>query len=64
MRLGRPAGSVEAALAVVDRDGIAGLLWRGIAAKILFTGLSSIFFSVAWKGLMDANNENKAKAKK
>ena len=30
-----PLTYVEAALAVVDRDGIAGLLWRGLAAKIL-----------------------------
>ena len=58
-----PITYVEAALAVVDRDGIAGLLWRGLAAKILCNGLSSIFFSVAWKGLMDSN-EAKAKAKK
>ena len=56
-----PITYVEAALAVVDRDGIAGLLWRGLAAKILCNGLSSIFFSVAWKGLMDANAEKKAK---
>ena len=53
----------EAALEVVNRDGVAGLLWRGLAAKILCNGLSSIFFSVAWKGLMDSN-EAKAKAKK
>jgi hypothetical protein len=32
-----------------------------LAAKILCNGLSSIFFSVAWKGLMDANDGKKAK---
>jgi len=48
-----PLTYVDAALQVVDRDGLAGLLWRGLAAKILCNGLSSILFSVAWKGLMD-----------
>ncbi|KAK7247956.1 Mitochondrial carrier protein [Aureococcus anophagefferens] len=48
-----PVTYVEAATFILNRDGVAGLLWRGLAAKILCNGLSSVLFSVIWKSMMD-----------
>ena len=51
-----PVGYVAAATLIVNRDGVGGLLWRGLAAKILCNGVSSILFSVLWKQMMDRMN--------
>jgi hypothetical protein len=48
-----PVGYVNAVLQIVAKDGIGGLLWRGLAAKILCNGLGSILFSIVWKALME-----------
>mmetsp|Transcript_1022 Transcript_1022/g.2803 ORF Transcript_1022/g.2803 Transcript_1022/m.2803 type:complete len:308 (-) Transcript_1022:62-985(-) len=60
-----PVGYFEAAHLIVERDGLGGLLWRGLVAKILCNGVSSILFSVIWKSLMDSMNakEKKRRAK-
>ena len=55
---------VDAAFFIVNRDGVGGLLWRGLAAKILCNGLSSVLFSVIWKSMMDYLNDAPDKNKK
>ena len=57
-----PISYLEAAAFIYNRDGIGGLLWRGLAAKILCNGLGSILFSVAWKWLVDYFEARKKKA--
>lgn len=51
-----PVTYLDAARFIVNRDGLGGLLWRGLAAKLLCNGVSSILFSVVWKLLMDRMN--------
>ena len=48
-----PLGYIDAAMQIIAKDGASGLLWRGLAAKILCNGLGSIMFSVIWKILME-----------
>ncbi len=59
-----PVSYVDAAFFIVNRDGVGGLLWRGLAAKILCNGLSSVLFSVIWKSMMDYLNDAPDKKKK
>lgn len=37
---------------ILDKDGIQGLLFRGLAAKIVANAISSILFSILWKMIM------------
>mmetsp|Transcript_12185 Transcript_12185/g.31892 ORF Transcript_12185/g.31892 Transcript_12185/m.31892 type:complete len:260 (+) Transcript_12185:2-781(+) len=39
----------EAAAQVIDRDGVTGLLTRGLGTKLLANGLQGALFSVTWK---------------
>lgn len=48
-----PIGYFDATMAIVEAGGMEALLWRGLAAKVLCNSLGGIFFSVAWKMLMD-----------
>mmetsp|Transcript_67607 Transcript_67607/g.152991 ORF Transcript_67607/g.152991 Transcript_67607/m.152991 type:complete len:334 (+) Transcript_67607:111-1112(+) len=50
-----PVGYIEAAKIIIEQDGIGGLMWRGLVAKVLCNGVSSIIFSILWKMLMDRN---------
>jgi hypothetical protein len=34
---------------IVKKDGVMGLLGRGLATKIMTNGLQGLMFSVAWK---------------
>ncbi|EXM15627.1 hypothetical protein FOTG_16025 [Fusarium oxysporum f. sp. vasinfectum 25433] len=43
----------EAARAVVIRDGVVGLLGRGLKTRILANGLQGIMFSILWKLFLD-----------
>ena len=48
-----PIGYTDAIFQIIAKDGIGGLLWRGLAAKILCNGLGSILFSIVWKSMME-----------
>ena len=48
-----PIGYAAAVSEVLAARGLGGLLWSGLPAKLLCNGISSIVFSVAWKGLME-----------
>lgn len=41
---------------VLKQDGVSGLLFRGLATKILSNCISSVLFSILWKMLMDFSN--------
>ena len=48
-----PRGYAAAVSEALAARGLGGLLWSGLPAKLLCNGISSIVFSVAWKGLME-----------
>lgn len=48
-----PVGYASAVREILADRGLEGLLWSGLPAKLLCNGISSIIFSVAWKGLME-----------
>lgn len=48
-----PIGYLGALNKVIKQDGLSGLFFRGLAAKILANGLQSILFSILWKMMMD-----------
>ena len=48
-----PIGYAAAVSEVLAARGLGGLLWSGLPAKLRCNGISSIVFSVAWKGLME-----------
>ena len=48
-----PLSYYDAALFIVQRDGIQGLFWNGLLTKIVSNGIQSIMFSVLWKMFMD-----------
>ncbi|PPQ69002.1 hypothetical protein CVT26_001936 [Gymnopilus dilepis] len=50
-------GYWAAARAVVEVDGIKGLLGRGLKTRIVANGLQGLMFSVLWAGFMDLWNE-------
>lgn len=39
----------EAIKTIIAKDGVSGLLWRGLKTRILANGLQGLLFSVAWK---------------
>ncbi|KAJ8602565.1 hypothetical protein CTAYLR_008756 [Chrysophaeum taylorii] len=58
-----PIGYVGALALVLKQDGVYGLMFRGLAAKIVANGLQSILFSLLWKMMMDkANIQSSASA--
>lgn len=58
-----PVGYLEAAKLIVAADGIQGLLWRGLATKLVSNGIQSILFSILWKMMMDRMNTSQAPSK-
>jgi len=60
----RNIGYVDAAKEIIAKDGVTGLLGRGLAVKIMCNGIQGVAFSLVWKNLMDrAKEQNMAKAK-
>eukprot|EP00635_Sarcinochrysidales_sp_CCMP3193_P014555 CAMPEP_0118890712 /NCGR_PEP_ID=MMETSP1166-20130328/1046_1 /TAXON_ID=1104430 /ORGANISM="Chrysoreinhardia sp, Strain CCMP3193" /LENGTH=322 /DNA_ID=CAMNT_0006829331 /DNA_START=319 /DNA_END=1287 /DNA_ORIENTATION=+ len=49
-------GYVDALHSVIDNSGLAGLFFRGLGTKILANCISSVFFSLLWKLLIDVQN--------
>ena len=48
-----PIGYADAIFQIIAKDGLGGLFWRGLAAKVLCNGLGSVLFSIVWKNLME-----------
>ena len=54
-----PIGYVEAAQSVIAKDGVTGLLFRGLVTKIISNGCQGILFSVLWRLGQDYLNSRK-----
>jgi len=50
-------GYFDAAKAVVQVDGVKGLLGRGLKTRILANGLQGVMFSVLWRLFLDIWND-------
>merc|ERR1712087_1013239 len=48
-----PIGYAQALKMVIEKDGISGLLFRGLVTKIISNGCQGLFFSVLWRLGMD-----------
>jgi hypothetical protein len=44
---------VEAAKEIIRKEGVAGLLGRGLPTRLLANGLQGLLFSVLWKLFSD-----------
>ena len=42
---------LDAARAVIARDGVLGLFTRGLSSRLLANGMQAVLFSVVWKGV-------------
>jgi hypothetical protein len=47
---------------VLAKDGVTGLLFRGLGTKILSNGMQGLMFNVLWRMGMDAWNKREADA--
>jgi hypothetical protein len=46
----------QAAQGVIEKDGIQGLLFRGLKTKLMTNGLQGVMFSVFWKYFQERLN--------
>ena len=46
---------------VIEKDGVSGLLFRGLVTKIISNGCQGILFSVLWRLGQDMINARQAK---
>ena len=44
-----PIGYGEALKMVIEKDGVSGLMFRGLVTKIVSNGFQGILFSVLWR---------------
>jgi len=54
-----PIGYVEAAQSIIAKDGVTGLLFRGLGTKLVSNGFQGLFFTVLWKYGADILNKEK-----
>jgi hypothetical protein len=48
-----PVGYLEAASRIIDKDGLTGLLFRGLSSKLAANALNAIIFTVVWKAISE-----------
>jgi len=48
-----PVSYAQATKMIIQKDGLIGLLGRGLKTRIITNGLQGMFFSVAWKSIQD-----------
>ena len=58
-----PISYMSAVSTIIAKDGISGLLFRGLVTKIISNGCQGILFSVLWRLGQDYMNENAKKKK-
>lgn len=56
-----PIGYLQALKMVIEKDGVAGLFFRGLMTKIISNGCQGILFSVLWRLGQDMINARQAK---
>jgi len=54
-----PIGYMQAVSMVIEKDGVAGLFFRGLGTKIVSNGLQGLLFTVLWRWGADILNKNK-----
>lgn len=54
-----PIGYMQALRMVIEKDGVSGLLFRGLVTKIISNGCQGILFSVLWRMGQDYLNSKK-----
>mmetsp|Transcript_39533 Transcript_39533/g.79834 ORF Transcript_39533/g.79834 Transcript_39533/m.79834 type:complete len:313 (+) Transcript_39533:53-991(+) len=58
-----PITYTQAFRQVVDKDGISGLMFRGLKTKIISNGFQGLLFNVLWRTISDAMAEREKAAK-
>ena len=58
-----PVSYTEAARQILEKDGLAGLLFRGLGTKILSNGLQAMLFTVCWRFFEERINAAVARRK-
>ncbi len=48
-----PIGYTEAASRIIEKDGLAGLLFRGLSSKLAANAINAITFTVVWKAIAE-----------
>jgi hypothetical protein len=48
-----PIGYLEAASKIIEKDGLAGLLFRGLSSKLAANAINAIIFTVVWKAISE-----------
>jgi hypothetical protein len=48
-----PIGYIEAATRIIEKDGITGLLFRGLTSKLTANALNAMLFTVVWKAISE-----------
>ena len=54
-----PIGYVEAATKIIEKDGLAGLFFRGLTSKLTANALNAMLFTVVWKAISERLARNK-----
>mmetsp|Transcript_24925 Transcript_24925/g.53102 ORF Transcript_24925/g.53102 Transcript_24925/m.53102 type:complete len:296 (+) Transcript_24925:206-1093(+) len=48
-----PIGYMEAAARIIEKDGLTGLLFRGLTSKLTANALNAMLFTVVWKAISE-----------
>ncbi|KAL7541585.1 hypothetical protein ACHAXR_011045 [Thalassiosira sp. AJA248-18] len=54
-----PIGYMEAAARIIEKDGLAGLLFRGLTSKLTANALNAMLFTVVWKAISERLAKNR-----
>jgi len=54
-----PIGYIEAATRIIEKDGLTGLLFRGLTSKLTANALNAMLFTVVWKAIAERLAEQK-----
>ena len=57
-----PIGYMEAAARIIEKDGLFGLLFRGLTSKLTANALNAMLFSVVWKSISERLARNRVDA--
>ena len=58
-----PIGYTEAASRIIVKDGLTGLLFRGLSSKLAANSINAILFTVVWKAIAEVLKERKVTSK-
>jgi hypothetical protein len=58
-----PIGYMEAASRIIEKDGLTGLLFRGLSSKLAANSINAIIFTVVWKAIAEGLKERKVTLK-